>query len=310
MVYGIITPIGAGMMYSPLLASTLKWFPNIRERASGLLLSAASISPFIMSPILNAGYISIGIQKTLLFYGTAMIIISVLLSKTQVKAPEDYVPEGWIPEANNQENIDNYNTVKNYTPQEMVKTGLFYEIVLIFTAASVAGNMIMGVLYTISLVQISLTAPEAAIAVSIINICNFGGRLSFGVIYDKIGSIGALLLSFGITIAALIIMSFANSSMAIVFFIAVAMLGFSFGGPMVIFPPLTAKIFGQKHLGINYGIIFFGYSLSAFVGPRIAMHFYSKIGTFLYSYYASAVLGIIGILFVIDLKKKLDSKIF
>ncbi|MGM8138110.1 hypothetical protein [Enterococcus italicus] len=54
---------------------------------------------------------------------------------------------------------------------------------------------------------------------------------------------------------------------------SIIILGASFGGVLVVFPPLTSKTFGMKNSGVNYGIMFFGYSIGAFFGPQIAARF-------------------------------------
>ena len=46
------------------------------------------------------------------------------------------------------------------------------------------------------------------------------------------------------------------------FFVALALLGFSFGALLVIYPPLTGSAFGTTNLGVNYGIMFLGYAAS------------------------------------------------
>lgn len=304
--FGIITPIGAGMMYNPLLTSTIKWFPDVSGKASGLLLSAASMGPFIMSPILTAGYTNIGVKQTLLYFGAVVIILPVLFSKTQIKAPENYLPKGWNPNTNDKKEAVKAVEVNNYTPKEMMRTSVFYKLLFIFMAVAAAGNMMIGVLYTIATVQMQFTPALAAIAVSVSTISNFVGRLSFGVIYDRLGGIKSLILSFVITIVSLILISFTTPSAVIIFFAGVALLGFAFGGPMVVFPPLTRRAFGPKYLGNNYGIIFFGYSLAAFVGPRIATYFYDLTGAFTYGYYVSAVLAAVGILFVFNINKSIE----
>lgn len=77
---------------------------------------------------------------------------------------------------------------------------------------------------------------------------------------------------------------------------------------MVVFPPLTAKVFGAKNLGINYGIIFFGYSLAAFVGPKVATYFFSKTGKFTTGYYVAAALAMLGVAAVFHLNHSLNQK--
>lgn len=303
--YGIIMSIGAGMLYNPLLTSTLRLFPDVRGKASGILLSAAPLGPFIMSPILNSGYINIGVKHTLLMFGTVVVIVPTLFANSQVKAPDEYADN-----EHDKEDLEGKKAaVKDYTPREMVKTSLFYRMFFIFLAAAAAGNMMIGVLFTIAKEQIQLTASLAAIAVSVSTIANFAGRLSFGAIYDRIGGVKALLLSLGITTLALIAISFTGPSSVVLFFIAVVALGFAFGGPMVVFPPLTEMTFGSKYLGVNYGIIFIAYSFAAFVGPRIATYFFSSTGAFTNAYYVSAILSIVGMLFVFNVKKSINKAI-
>ncbi|WP_099205788.1 L-lactate MFS transporter [Scatolibacter rhodanostii] len=306
--FGVVTALGAGILYNALLTSTLKWFPDVRGKASGLLLSSASLGPFAMAPILNAGYHSLGVNKTLLFFGLAVIIIPLFFAVTQAQPPVGYKPKGWNPPEEKTQASASATTAQttDLAPKQMVKTFHFYEMLFIFMAVACAGNMMIGVLYTISTVQIQLTTQVAALMVSVSTIMNFIGRLSFGTIYDKIGGTKSLILSFTLTIIALIIISFTGQGSEIAFYLAVAILGFAFGGPMVVFPPLTAKAFGSKNLGINYGIIFFGYSLAAFVGPKLATYFYATTGKFTTGYYISIVLALLGIAAVFHLNRSLN----
>lgn len=46
------------------------------------------------------------------------------------------------------------------------------------------------------------------------------------------------------------------------FFVALALLGFSFDALLVIYPPLTGGAFGTTNLGVNYGIMLLGYAAS------------------------------------------------
>ena len=48
------------------------------------------------------------------------------------------------------------------------------------------------------------------------------------------------------------------------------------------FPAFTLDMFGPKYNGSNYGFMFFGYAIGAFVGPIIAATF-KDVGTAPYS---------------------------
>ncbi|WP_252432334.1 MFS transporter [Peribacillus butanolivorans] len=142
--------------------------------------------------------------------------------------------------------------------------------------------------------QIDIVVNNAgAIIVSISTLSNFVGRLSFGVIYDKFGSYIALMINLIMTISALLLMTVATNMPFFIF--CIIMLGFSFGGLLVVFPPLSSQTFGPKNLGMNYAIVFLGYSGGAFVGPRIASYFKETTGPFTTAYISAAILTAIGI---------------
>ncbi|MET3322446.1 UNVERIFIED_ORG: OFA family oxalate/formate antiporter-like MFS transporter [Peribacillus simplex] len=104
--------------------------------------------------------------------------------------------------------------------------------------------------------QIDIVVNNAGASISTLS--NFVGRLSFGVIYDKFGSYIALLINLIMTISALLLMTVATNMPFFIF--CIIMLGFSFGGLLVVCPPLTSQSFSPKNLGMNYAIVFLGYS--------------------------------------------------
>lgn len=49
-------------------------------------------------------------------------------------------------------------------------------------------------------------------------------------------------------------------------------------------------IFGSKFYNRNYGLIFIGYDISAFVGPKISASFFDATGSYVMSYISTATL--------------------
>ncbi|WP_329773486.1 hypothetical protein [Catenibacterium mitsuokai] len=61
-----------------------------------------------------------------------------------------------------------------------------------------------------------------------------------------------------------------SNSRLFFFHICIALVGFSFGGLLVVFAPMVKIIFGSKFYNRNYGLIFISYDISAFVGSKIS----------------------------------------
>ena len=52
------------------------------------------------------------------------------------------------------------------------------------------------------------------------------------------------------------------------FLIFAMLIAACYGGSMGVYPALTADNFGPKNNGINYGIMFIGFALGGYVGPK------------------------------------------
>ena len=71
----------------------------------------------------------------------------------------------------------------------------------------------------------------------------------------------------------------------------------NFGAPMV------KTIFGSKYYNRNYGLIFIGYGIGAFVGPKISASFFDATGSYVMGFIGSAILAAVAVLLVIVAKK-------
>ncbi len=70
------------------------------------------------------------------------------------------------------------------------------------------------------------------------------------------------------------------------FILCICLVGFSFGGLLVVFAPIVKNVFGSRFYNRNYGLIFIGYGIGAFVGPKISASFYDSTGFYVVGYLA------------------------
>lgn len=62
-------------------------------------------------------------------------------------------------------------------------------------------------------------------------------------------------------------------------------------------------IFDSKYYNRNYGLIFIGYGIGAFVGPKISASFFDTTGSYVMGYIGSAILAALAIVLVLVAKK-------
>lgn len=142
---------------------------------------------------------------------------------------------------------------------------------------------------------------SAALCVSLMTLFNMFGRISFGFIYDKLKGWNSLILVLLINGISMLMLTMAHSYAY--FILCIALVGFSFGGLLVVFAPMVKIIFGSKYYNRNYGLIFIGYGIGAFVGPKISASFFDATGSYVMGYIGSAILAALAIVLVLVAKK-------
>lgn len=263
---GLIAGAGNGLLYNPSLNLALKWFPEKKGTMSGLLLASASVGPLALSKVGAILCEAMGTQG-FIYIGIAYAVL-VCISSMFVASPK----EGWIPDGYTPAQVAANNLVKDVTPGEMVKTGKFWIMLVLFALSCTAGIMMIGSLSTIVQTQLAVDPITASNFVAVNCIANLCGRLIIGKFCDKVGeakTLVGILIATGLSLFGL---KLAGSSI-IFFTICLVILGGAFGGVLVVYPPLTAKNFGMKNQGMNYGIMFFAYAIGSLLGPQIAARF-------------------------------------
>lgn len=288
------------MIYPACLPTALKWFPDKSGSISGLVQAGAACGPFIMSPIAQMLIDNYGAQSACKILGIIFLIGVGLVAWMIVPCPDGWTPEGWVPSTEQSKELN----TKDYNIPQMVKTPIFWILLLMFIFANAAGTMMVSATSPIAQNQIGLSAMDAALCVSLMTLFNMFGRIAFGFIYDKLKGWNSLLLVLVINGISMLMLTIADSY--IYFILCIALVGFSFGGLLVVFAPMVKIIFGSKYYNRNYGLIFIGYGIGAFVGPKISASFYDTTGSYVMGYLGSAILAALAIALILIAKKMSD----
>ena len=110
----------------------------------------------------------------------------------------------------------------------------------------------------------------AVVGVLLISIFNALGRLTWGLVSDKIGRKATLaILLFGTAIIAL----FVNLATGNWIFVLIGCIGFFYGGLLSNYPAVTSDLFGPKHMATNYGMVLLGFGIAAVSSSYIAGYY-------------------------------------
>ncbi|MFC3927691.1 L-lactate MFS transporter [Streptococcus caprae] len=286
--YGLMAGLGQGFAYSGALSNTLRLFPDKRGLASGILTGGMGFAAVLASPIASNLIQSHNASFAFKTIGLAYIVVVLIASLFIKPAPAGYKPEGWTPPAQARGGAVN----KNWT--DMLKTPIFYVIISMFFVGAFSGLMIASQASPIGQSMFGLSAGTAALYVSLYSISNSSGRFIWGTVSDKIGRSKTLMIIFSVVACALLVLTLIPGQFG--FALGIIGLGLCFGGVMGVFPSIVMENYGPANQGVNYGIVFTGYSLAAFFAPRVAVQMAAaNNGNYSNAFYVAIALALIGL---------------
>lgn len=259
--YGVLAGLGQGLAYSGCLNNTLKFFPDRRGQAAGLVTGGMGAASVIAAPVADWLIRDHGVQAAFVTMGAVYAVV-VLIGASLIRvAPIGYVPAGWTPPAG-------VGPGASVPWTGMLRAPAFYFIFLMMGLGAFSGLMIAANASGIGQGMFGLSAATAALFVSAYAASNTLGRIAWGVVSDRIGYTNALMVIYGVVAVSMLVLVTVSS--VIGFAIGIVGLGLCFGGVMGVFPALVMKSFGPRFQGINYGIMFTAYAVAAFFAPKIA----------------------------------------
>lgn len=262
--YGVVGGFGMGMIYSTLIACCQKWFPDKRGMITGIIVSALGFGGVVFTPIARMLIKSVGELQTFAWLGVIFIVVCVGGSFLVKNPPVGFAPAGWVPKASKHNIIH-----QDFKPSEMLRTPQFYLVTCTLLLACMAGLMMIGFASPIAVAK-GLTVEIAAIGVMIISIFNSMGRLFWGWVSDRLGRKNTIMLLLAMTAVIILLVNLAAGYMILVL---IAVVGFSYGGFLGVFPALTADFWGSKNMGTNYGIVLLGFGIGAIASSYIAGYY-------------------------------------
>ncbi len=300
--FGILAGTGIGFGYSAATPPALKWFPPARTGLiAGLVVSGFGLASVYIAPLGTFLVGAWGLQKAMLFFGVAFLIVVCGLSMMLVNPPQGFSPVKAAPQAGGPAKAA--PAKKDVRPSELLKTLDFYILWVIYVIGAGAGLMVIS--SVAGMAQKSMGA-SAFIAVAIMAIGNAAGRIIAGILSDKIGRSNTLIvmLLFQALLMFIAIPVVGAGSGFLVVVIA-TFLGFNYGTNLSLFPSYAKDLWGLKNFGVNYGFLFSAWGVGGFLLSRLSQMLLASTGKYTSSFVTAAILLIIGAVLTIWVKGRM-----
>ena len=289
--YGLCVGWGMSLVYGCTISNTIKFFPDKRGMVGGMTTASYGISSVIFAPLADWLCGLTNARMTFMILGGIFLVIICIGSFFMDQCPAGFIPVGFVPpqRANAKSSVDK-------TPLEMLKTPVFYIMLILLTCGGTFGLMIISGAKGLALGMTTASASVATLFVSVLCLFNTAGRLVAGILSDKLGRVNTLTFALVIALVGLATLYVCgNTGSVLLFAVGVMLIGVCFGTFMGVFPGFCADQFGTKNNTVNYGIMWIGFSFAGIVGPSVLTSVYDTTGSYQGAFLIAAIMAVVGL---------------
>lgn len=263
--------IGVGVLYGISAACAVKWFPDRRGFATGLIVFGFGAGTAIFNWFIQRLLEAEGLQTTFVYLGIGMLLILPPLSFSYRYPPRN-VPKKGSPGAPAAPESD-------YNPREMLKTHQWYLIYFSFTVTVSIVLMFAAQLKTMAK-EFDLPKTYFNLLLVLFPLGNGLSRVFAGIISDRIGREKTMVVFYsllGLSIFCLVLLADVPALFVLIVFIA-SLLG---GAPLALYPATIGDYYGIAYSTTNYGITYTAKAFAGLISGWLSGYLVMKFGSFI-----------------------------
>jgi MFS transporter, OFA family, oxalate/formate antiporter len=273
--YGLLCGIGTGIVYIGIIGLMVRWFPERRGLATGVVAAGYGFGAILTTFPINGMLTTSTYQQTLIIFGIIFAIVGVLAAlPMSLPAIGDKLPAPAIAASS-----------RNYGPKQMLKTNVFWLMFIMMAMMSTGGLMVIlnfaNFARDFGVANLTVWGLQALpLALTVDRITNGLTRPFFGWVSDHIGRENTMGLAFLMEGAAVtLFVLFRNDPTTFVVLSAVVFFGW--GEIFSLFPSTLTDTFGTKNATANYGFLYMAQGVGSVLGGPIAALLHDLEGSWL-----------------------------
>lgn len=283
---GVIAGVGAGLAYIVPIATCMKWFPKNKGLVTGFAVAGFGGGAALVSQVAGTLLGTFSPFSIFLFFGVVFMCLILISSIFMVNPEEQSTADGGSSPGLNLNFFKNRSFLVLYF-------GMFAGL-----SAGFAVNANLKEIFNTSAVSVGV------LGVSLFAVSNALGRIVWGFIFDRGRSsvilVANLLLQGFLLLSSKFIL---NSDFGFLLFSS--MVGFNYGGVLVLYAGTVSRIWGAKDMGNVYGILFSS-NIPGAVAPIFAGFIYDLSGAFTIGFLMIGIIIFISAFFIFKNKQLID----
>lgn len=287
--YGLLVGIGTGMVNGCTINCAVKFFPDKRGFAGGMVTAFLGVGAACLPFVVNWLIREYGISTACTVFGICAGLVIFTCGLLTFKCPDDFaLCFTSSARAKVTKGLD-----VNWLG--MIRSPLFIPLYLLFVCGSTMGLMLISSMSGIAEYQIGVGTALAATSVSVISLANTTGRFLSGTVSDMLGRVQTLVLMLSAAVLGFFLLIQSGRGDLTTFMSGIVLVGICYGAFIGTYPSLIADEFGHKHNSVNFSLMMTGYSIGGIGGP-ILLRLASKEGSYVGAYATCIGLAVVGAL--------------
>jgi len=266
--------VGGGILYGISTATAIKWFPDRRGFATGLVVFGFGAGTAIFNLAIEKSLNLHGLAPTFRSLGILMLVILVPLSLVY-RYPSASSAGQPSPSGKGGARTD---MAVNYRASEMLSTYQWFLIYFCFSF-TISIVLIFGAQMKLLAKEYGLAGGYFKLLLIFFPLSNGISRVLAGSVSDKIGRSATMMIFYsllGVSILCLV----AVGHVPMLFFIIVIVSALMGGAPFALYPATIGDFYGPKYSTTNYGITYTAKAWAGLISGWLSGYLAMKFGSF------------------------------
>ena len=281
--------IGVACVYACGVATAVKWFPDRRGIASGIITAGYGMGAAAFNPLFNNLIGSIGYADTFLWTGITHGALILLSGLVLVNPPAGYkVAAVAVKPKVRRHDLD-------FTYMEMLRTPQFYFLFVAMLSIGIGGLMVTAQLKPVA-TNFKIGNAALTIALVLTPLANGGSRILWGLVSDYLGREWTMFTAFSLQAIFLLAATTLGRMGDAIWVVLMVLVFLTWGELYALFPAVLGDLYGSKNSALNYSFLYSAKGFAALMGGGIAATLFESTGTWNYAFYGSAALALVSAL--------------
>jgi OFA family oxalate/formate antiporter-like MFS transporter len=288
--------IGVACVYACGVAMAVKWFPDRRGMASGIITAGYGMGAAAFNPLFDRLIRTIGYSDTFFWTGISHGALIILAGLVLVNPPSNYkVAAAAVKPKVRRHDLD-------FNCWEMLRTPQFYFLFVAMLMIGIGGLMVTAQLKPVA-TDFKIGAAALTVALILTPLANGSSRLLWGWASDYLGRERTMFTAFLLQAVFLLAATTLGRSGDVKWVVLMVLVFLTWGELYVLFPALLADFYGSKNSALNYSFLYSAKGFASLLGSGIAATLFEKTGTWNYAFIGSAVLALLSALMALFVRR-------